>query len=704
MGGAGEPSLPPLFVLQEHADPVLCCKFYPSEVYQRDESNWFLSGDTGGLVVLWNLATRRKIVSFSALTEAHRQLRESTRRGRNGGTSAAGELVPENEVPMEQAATPAFGPYIQSILSVGFIPTSLSSPQRATRVESRGDIADASVRGICSEVSSSAVCPATGDCAARRASDWAQPGRQRFRLSRRAAAHSVSSRQALPLSAGDVLDSSPPGLGFTPSSTICFYTHCRDQRVYIWCLQRQCVSVPDASSHTVVPQLIVALTAPQHGFCPVESISKVAGPFTRTFLAVPHEVGGEVTVWELAWQQPNSADLTSGTTSKEKGPSNEPQWLSGSVNVDEDEGKEANTSEMNPMDALIARAAEEERQQAKMRQTFSGVSKEIEAGIFSHSADVLKPVASRGERASILCYVDPAATTASSNFSARRLCSFSACPTFKGGTIMRLTMCQDAQHLSVAFESGHVVLARYRDADGTRTVSRPGEAHHPRETLPNVQVRNITRAFAESALVCWWSGRRMLACSSEGGMHCYDMLETAGALLEAKLVWSVTLRKGIGSVFLQRNLIVAGCWDSTLRLYDARDGRLVSILSYQKETVNEVRMAPPSIARVAAFGFDMRQPRLYASSPSTLSTAITPRIASSSSAIAEKSLSQFSESPVHDGSVSDVAVPKISLEANNAEEQLVYLFASASKDRTVALWRVDLWRVLEETTCKAITA
>ncbi|KAG5489589.1 hypothetical protein GH5_00467 [Leishmania sp. Ghana 2012 LV757] len=703
MGSAEEQSLPPLFVLQEHADPVLSCKFYPAEVYQRDESNWFLSGDAGGLVVLWNLATRRKIISFLALTEAHRQLRGSAQRGRNGGTATAGGFVQGNEVLLEHAGTPAFGPYSQSVLSVGFVPLSLSSPQPTTLGESRGGIVDASVRGSCTEVTSSAVCSAPADCAARGVSDWAQSVRQRFRLFRRAPTHSVSSGQVLSPSASDVLDSSTPGFAFTPSSTICFYTHCRDQRVYIWCLKRQQASIPGASSLTQVPQLIVALTAPQHGFCPVESISVTVSPFTRTYLAVPHESGGEVTVWELAWRQLNSARLRREAELEEKEPVNGPYLSSGSGNVDEEGVEEANTSGMSPMDALIARAAAEERQQAKIKEKASIASEESGAVNFSQSASFLTPVASRGERASFLCYVDPAATTAS-NFSARRLCTFSACPTFKGGTIMRLTMCHDAQHLSVAFESGHVVLARYRNADVTRTTSQPGEACHTGGSFSDVQVRNVTRAFAESALVCWWSGRRMLACSSEGGIHCYDTSETAGGLLEAKLMWSVALRKGIGSVFLQRNLVVAGCWDSTLRLYDARDGRLVSILSYQRETINEVRMAPPSIARVATFGFDVRQPRLYVTLPRTLSTAITPCIASSSAAIREESLSQLSEAPLHDDNVSDTAVPNSSCEAKAAEEQLVYLFASASKDRTVALWRVDLGLVVEQTTRKTITA
>ncbi|AIO02569.1 hypothetical protein LPMP_354360 [Leishmania panamensis] len=703
MSNATEQSMLPLFVLQEHADPVLCCKFYPSEVYQRDESSWFLSGDAGGHVVLWNLSTRRKIVSFLALAEAHRQLRSCSQEGFHTDSPVAGGFRPGSSVLLEQAVTPAFGPHSHSILSVGFIPLSLSSPQRAARPE-RSGVVDTLRRGVDAEVSSSTLCPSVLEHTAKSPSGWTRPGRQRFRLSRREPTRSLDSQKMLASSTGDVLDDSAPGLDFTPSSTICFYTHCRDQRVYIWSLKRQCADVPAASLPTRVPQLVVVLTAPQHAFCPAESISKVVSHFTRTYLAVPHELGGEVTVWELAWRNPSSVQPTNGTVSEESRAFDGPRSSVSSANVYEEEEDNVSTSGMNPMDALIARAAAEERRQAAMEQKPSKVSGESEVSHPSQPAAFLKSVASGGERASILCYAHPVATTASSNFSVRRLCTFSACPTFKGGTIMRLTMCHDAQHLTVAFESGHIVLVRYRRADVTDMIEQPGEVFHLHGSSPVAQVRNVTRAFAESALICWWSGRRVLACSSEGAMHCYDVAATAGELLEARLMWSVALRKGIGSVFLQRNLVVAGCWDSTLRLYDARDGRLVSILSYQRETINDVRMAPPSIARVAAFGFDVRQPRMYVDLPRTLSTTITACIASSSTAATQGSPLQLNESPLSEVDVSGATPPNSSSETLSEEEQLVYLFASVSKDRTVALWRVDLGLVVEQAARKAITA
>ncbi|KPI88434.1 hypothetical protein ABL78_2447 [Leptomonas seymouri] len=292
---------------------------------------------------------------------------------------------------------------------------------------------------------------------------------------------------------------------------------------------------------------------------------------------------------------------------------------------------------------------------------------------------------------------------------------------------MRITMCADAQHLTVAFESGHVVLARFRTAP---------EKHYAAQTEPGVSgdqpsecsaglergrvspscvgVRCAVRAFAESALACWWSGHRVLACSAEGELHCYEAAlapqysvsdvrpcVTDGPL-KLQLLWSATLRKGIGSVCLQANLVVAGCWDSTLRLYDARDGRLLSILSYQRETINEVRMAPAAIARVAAFGFDVRQPRCYAPPPVRLMLTSIQDDSGGASCTADcghnESSSTASLSSAHYNQNALAQAP------DAREEELVYLFASASKDGTVALWRVDMQLVAEKAALKIMPA
>lgn len=276
---------------------------------------------------------------------------------------------------------------------------------------------------------------------------------------------------------------------------------------------------------------------------------------------------------------------------------------------------------------------------------------------------------------------------------------------------MRLSMCGDAQHLTVAFESGHVVLARFRTLSvrGSEAAAQSFEqgqklAKRWSPTLP-AHVRCTVRAFAESALACWWGGRRVLACSAEGSLHCYDVSLgladgvsceepcASTAPLELQLLWSTNLRKGIGSISIQANLVIAGCWDSTLRLYDARDGRLVSILSYQRESINEVRMAPSVVARAAAFGFDPRQPRCYA----------PPTLASDGSGGASRLLtSSGAQSGNASLLASSGAGPLHGLETE--EEELVYLFASASKDGSVALWRVDMQLVAERAAMKALLA
>ncbi|KAK7200508.1 WD domain, G-beta repeat [Novymonas esmeraldas] len=679
MASTAGQSLPPLFVLQEHADPVLSCSFYPSEVYTREESDWFLSGDAGGLVVLWNLATRRPLVSFSAVAEAHRQLRSGS-----GGEAVFGA-----------ARAAVLGPHSRGVLSVGFLPLSIRPPPRAAH----GRDAESGAGG---QVAKTAVCSTVAERAASGGGGGgALPGRQRFRLPRRPPPTTTGTglEETPSSSPQDTLTSVEPRCAaFSPSSTTCFYTHSRDQRVYVWCWQRR---APGASSAAHVVELVAVLTAPQHGFCPVESISTSSDGVARTYLAIPHELEGRVTVWEVAWRRPVADDA--GPSTGQPGESPQRSANGSAVKDEEEEGDDVDTSNMNPMDALIARAASEERRLARQQLKSSSCS----IGDVARSGDPTAgdgsptPLVSASGSNSILCYVAPCAVTASSKLSIRRCCTFSACTSFKGGTIMRLTMCHDAQHLTVAFESGHVVLARYRDTEASgAAVTSPEGKRGAQGDVPAAPVRGVVRAFAESALVCWWSGWCMLACSSEGGMHCYDVVPgTEEGRLEVQLRWSVTLRKGIGSVFLQRNLVVAGCWDSTLRLYDARNGRLVSILSFQKETINEVRMAPSAIARAAAFGFDVRQPRQYAAAPRGSLPASTPHSASDAVGAAPRALA----TPQHSlgcGTVASCAAVVGGAAADplreEEEEQLVYLFASVSKDRTVALWRVDLGVVLEQ--------
>lgn len=740
--------VPPLFVLHEHSSAVLCCDFYPSSSYQREQSSWFLSGDVGGTVILWNLTTRRPLTSFSALEEAHRQHVNSVSQSQSAESACRASEDPSSkpDVSAKSVSFAALGPHSQSVLSVGFIPTGVTGVRKSEHrtTDKKGSSTLSTVVQPQSEGAKggSLVGSSSAATAHLPPSPAKVPPRQRFRLTRQSPAHVASAAQStrVPALAAEEQEHSrhAPQRASSPPPDICFYTHCRDQRVYIWSF-----SQPSASSTGAVPslQLLAALTAPLHGFCPAESVSEVDGKSAKTFVAVPNDAHGEITVWEFEWRQtdrrpPRGAEDPSTAGEQDRSADARSTRESSSTEADSDEAEEVDTTGMNPMDALIARATAQERRDEKLRKRRQkgaprgSAFDDGEGHWEGRGADDPRwppgTVLSNSRRASFLCYVAPCAAVAVCGFSIRRLCSFSACPHFKGGIIMRLSMCADAQHLAVAFESGHVVLARYRSTLENSNANKAGGATEERPTLGSgakfgnehaetlrVNVVCAVRAFAESALACWWSGRRVLACSAEGGLQCYEVVPAphdsvsgeapslADAPLPLQLLWSATLRKGIGSVCVQANLVIVGCWDSTLRLYDARDGRLVSILSYQQAPINEVRMAPSSIARVAAFGFDARQPRCYA--PPTTRPALLGMPAESRDVSPTVSHSQ-------EGMAAVVPFAHTHNDASlvhgheNPEEELVYLFASASKDGSVALWRVDMQLVAEKVALRVTSA
>ncbi|RNF03571.1 uncharacterized protein Tco025E_08154 [Trypanosoma conorhini] len=209
-----------------------------------------------------------------------------------------------------------------------------------------------------------------------------------------------------------------------------------------------------------------------------------------------------------------------------------------------------------------------------------------------------------------------------------------------------MVMCinyRDSAHFAVAFESGHVTL---NNVAGGRLA--------------------IVRAFAETALTCVWSGSVLLCTSADGQLHCYAVLSQEDAqrgthcseaddIMSLAIQWEVSLRKGLGSVALQRHLAVVGSWDHTMRLYDEGSGRVVSILTYHSGPVNEVALVPASSAERAAFGYDVRRPRWCGAANGK----------------------------------------------TKQEEDSVYLFASASGDFTIAIWRLD-FRLLRAAEVSAV--
>ncbi|EKF32623.1 hypothetical protein MOQ_003522 [Trypanosoma cruzi marinkellei] len=212
----------------------------------------------------------------------------------------------------------------------------------------------------------------------------------------------------------------------------------------------------------------------------------------------------------------------------------------------------------------------------------------------------------------------------------------------KCGTIMCINY-RDGTHIALAFESGHLTL---NNVYGERLA--------------------IIRAFSETALTCVWSGNTLIASSADGQLHCYVVVSekkealdnpTSEADVPMTLVvqWEASLRKGLGSVALQRHLAVVGSWDHTMRLYDEGSGRVVSILTFHSGPVNDIALVPASLAQYASFGFDVRRPRWCSAKASKI----------------EK------------------------------EEDSVYLFASASGDFTIAVWRLD-FKMLRATDVSAV--
>nr|CCC94097.1 unnamed protein product [Trypanosoma congolense IL3000] len=215
--------------------------------------------------------------------------------------------------------------------------------------------------------------------------------------------------------------------------------------------------------------------------------------------------------------------------------------------------------------------------------------------------------------------------------------SFSSAGTMiKCGTIMMISY-RDASFMVVAFESGHVSLV----------------------TTYGRQL-GVIRTFAETTLSCLWSGNTLFASSAEGRLQCYSVLGDVEIndshlvcddcpSLACALLWETTLPKGLGCMAVQGNLIVVGSWDHTLRLFDF-SGRVISIFTTHSGAVNQISMVPSKVSSYASFGYDVRRPRWC--------DAVTSRASGNCGG---------------SGSIGGH----------------VYLFASASGDYTVALWRVD---------------
>lgn len=232
--------------------------------------------------------------------------------------------------------------------------------------------------------------------------------------------------------------------------------------------------------------------------------------------------------------------------------------------------------------------------------------------------------------------------------------------TFKGGMIMNLHMSRNCASLAGAFESGHVSLFQYRctsrechsahcwglpqsGSGSERNVDNLGcnakSSGMPSSCPFEAHLVGVLRAFAEPCVSCFWEpdsswwrkewkffdgsctsfetreeenhGSSMqsttsgvvVAASAEGTLHCYqwDQWEkinsfnskmgesnvfSQDAVRDWSLRWSVRLSRGIGQLFVQGEVVVIGCWDSTIRILSLVNGKVVSILPHHREAVS----------------------------------------------------------------------------------------------------------------------
>ncbi|RNE97350.1 hypothetical protein TraAM80_09357 [Trypanosoma rangeli] len=325
--------------------------------------------------------------------------------------------------------------------------------------------------------------------------------------------------------------------------SVCFYTQCRNQHVYVWRAVLCCDDDDDIEEldstkiEGTSVELLHTINVPQHGFCTVPC---VAVSCRELQLAIPHDNDGIISLWSIG---------------------------------------------------LVDRDA-------------------------TNCAQHLH----------VSCFKSFSASGAGTR------CGMIMCINFRDGT-----------HLAVAFESGHVTL---NNICGERLA--------------------IIRAFPETALTCVWFGDSLLSSSADGQLHCYVVLNQKGTgpdtpfseadnAMSLAIRWEASLRKGLGSVALQRHLAVVGSWDRTMRLYDEGSGRVVSILTFHSGTVNEIAVFPASLAKHASFGYDVRRPRWCGAANAK----------------------------------------------TEQEEDSVYLFASASGDFTIAIWRLD-FRMLRAAKVSAV--
>ncbi|CCW69862.1 unnamed protein product [Phytomonas sp. Hart1] len=582
----------PLFVLRQHDSPVLSCSFYPSP-HNNDESKLFISGDTSGTVILWDLSLRRPLLSFHS-------------------TKCAIEQNSTKEL---------FTLSIEGVLAVGFFcPRNISNmkPMQNNNAYS-GSLTYPGEQSALSTEGSSSFSNSTVSVSRR-------PPRRRFRLFHDSIYQNTNNMKHL--------------------KTVYIYSQCRNQHLYIWeCkLNDEKVSLP---LNNTTPRLLHIVQVPQHGFCTVASYYESNG---STLLAVPHDAQGIISLWRVS--------------------------VVSTMNGNE------STKCRTPQETLV--------EDCSSTNDCTSVASPDTAAIGPHATLDACEIAKQGSqhctlpqtRLSLDTVHSTGFTDAAINspLHLHFLGSFCTCKGFKGGTIMHIYI-KDEHDLIVSFESGHVVLCQYHALfygaqQGNRGMIPCKEVRVP------LKILGIVRAFPEPSISCLYHAHRVLVTSAEGRVHSYRLIYQNRKIVEegdiqdnchcnvaARLkspeqsesvhfftVWRRKFNKGLGSAVLQDDFAVLGCWDHSLRVLDGRTGNVLSALPFHTEAVNSVCIAPSTVAMEASFGFDSRQPWCY---------EYQPRINNKNSD---------------------------DLHEKNAG---VYVFASASNDGCIALWRVDFFAILK---------
>ncbi|CCW63905.1 unnamed protein product [Phytomonas sp. EM1] len=428
---------------------------------------------------------------------------------------------------------------------------------------------------------------------------------------------------------------------------IYFFSQCRNQRLYIWECKLNDEKVSSLFSYTT-PHLLHTIQVPQYGFCAVASYCCNNG---STVLAVPHDAQGVVSLWRVSDIEAIGENSSTGRQ--------EPQETS-----------------VNPFSSTYGQTSDAPLDTTAIGPHVALDVHEITQQGMEHCT--LPDISQSPDDAQVSTFTD---STVDSLLHLYFLGSFCTCKGFKGGTILHIYI-RDEHHLSVSFESGHVVLCEYQTPfHGVRQENRGTTTLH-REGNVLLRILGIVRAFPEPSMTCLYHGQRILVTSTEGHVHSYRLIchhreitekgytqdscgdsvvshpksSEQGESIHFFTAWQNKFPKGLGSAILQDDFAVLGCWDHSLRVLDARTGEVLSTLPFHMETVNSVCIAPSAVAMEASFGFDPREPRCY---------QYQPRMNESST----------------DG-----------LHENNTG---VYIFASASKDGCIALWRVDFFALLE---------